>query len=201
MNDPTNCDRCKGTLDGAWSERWANEKRIEVICTDCARAERRKEYSEYGVLTSKILLDVASYEVRHMEFGQGPADPLLENVFREKVAIDARVKEFEKSVWFGGFQATVRAATHRGFRASFFVDQVPCCALNWTCAGRTLFTLQPEDESFAISLITAEDGADPVMGIQGIRATKAQAMRLLDGAIGSLQGGKGFVRDDKVGML
>lgn len=64
-----------------------------------------------------------------------------------------------------------------------------------------MFTLEPEDESFSVSLITAEDETAPVMGIQGISATKEQAVALIDAATKTLAGGKGFVRDDKCGVL
>jgi hypothetical protein len=175
--------------------------RVEVVCFNCDRAEYRAEYKRTGVLTSKMTIDAAIHGVRHGEFGKGQPDPLLDQVASEVAEIRKACKAFERSVWFAGFQSVVRAAEHRGFRASFDVGSTPCVALNWTCAGRTVFTFEPVDGSYQVSLVTSEDDRSPVMGIHGIRATKEQAVNLITSATGALWGGVGFVRDDKVGMI
>lgn len=198
-NDPTNCDRCKAALDGGWSERWRDDKRIEVVCLNCNRAERRAAYETTGILTSSIMTDAAIYSVRR-EYDEAQ-DPLLDRASREVAQIRKACKSFERDVWFAGLQTKVRAASHRGFRAPFTVGAIPCVALVWSCAGRTVFTLEPEDESYQVTLITAEDEASPVMGIHGVCSTKEQAVGLIDAATKALRGGVGFKRDDKVGMF
>ena len=174
------------------------------MCFDCARAERRTEYGKTGILTSSILTDAAIYEVRR-EYGE-EQDFLLDRAMREIAPVRAACKTFEALVWFGdrpgserGLQPIVRAASHRGFRVAFAADGVQCRALVWSCAGRTVFTFEPEDESYQVSLITAEDETKPVMGIQGICATSAQAVGILRAAT-SLRASD-FIRDDKIGML
>ncbi len=206
VRDPIECGRCRATLVRGWSERWRGEShetmtRVEVVCFNCNRAEYRAEYEKTGVLTSKMTIDAAMYGVRHGEFGKGAADPLLDKVLSEVEQVQKAYKAFEQDVWFAGFQSIVRAASHRGFRASFSVNDVPCVALNWTCAGRTVFTLEPVDGAYQVSLITSEDGSHPVMGIHGICATKDDAVKLIEAATKALAGGVGFVRDDKVGMF
>ncbi len=206
VRNPSECDRCRATLERGWSERWSGDSqetmvRVEVVCFNCDRAEYRAEYKQTGVLTSKMTIDAAMYGVRHGEFGKGAADPLLDKVLSEFAEVRKACKAFEQDVWFAGFQSIVCAASHRGFRASFSVNDVPCVALNWTCAGRTVFTLEPVDNSYQVSLITNEDESDPVMGIHGICATKDQAVDLIVSATKALKGGVGFARDDKVGMF
>jgi hypothetical protein len=91
-------------------------------------------------------------------------------------------------------------ARYRGHRASFVAAGVDAVAMAWSCAGRVLFTLKPEDGSHSVTLITAEDENKPVMGVQSICATWEQAVALIDAATKALCGGVGFARDDKIGM-
>lgn len=202
--DPKNCDRCTASLVRGWSERWRDDKRVEVVCFDCDKAERFARYAETDVLTSNLLIDGALYQARREGGAAGGSyarDYLLDRANREIAEIHTACKAFERDVWFGGLQRIVRAASHRGFRASFALDSVQCNLLVWSCAGRTVFTAQPADESYQVSLITAEDEANAVMGIQGICATKGQAVVLIDAATKACVGGANFVRDDKIGMF
>lgn len=64
-----------------------------------------------------------------------------------------------------------------------------------------MITVETADESAQVSVITAEDSDDPVMGLQGIYATRGQAVGILQAATTALAAGAGFVRDDKVGMV
>lgn len=198
--DPKSCDRCTASLAHGWSERWRDDKRIEVVCFDCDKTERHAEFAKDGVLTTRMLTDAAIYGVRR-EYDRVAPNDMLDRVSRESAEIQTACKVFERDVWFGGLQKIVRAASHRGFRASFALDSVQCDLLVWSCAGRTVFTAQPADESYQVSLITADDSADPVMGIQGICATKEQAVALLDAVTKACVGGANFVRDDKIGMF
>lgn len=116
--DPTNCDRCGAKLEGGWTERWRNDVRLEVICDDCDRSARRQKYANTDVLSTKLMCEGAVYGVR-FEGGRCLRDHLLDRVVRETAAVQEAAKVFERDVWFGGLQATVRAASHRGFRAPF----------------------------------------------------------------------------------
>lgn len=202
----TTCDRCKSSLERGWCERWGGTtkkgmRRAESICFDCDRQERHEAYAETNVLTTKIAMDSAIYEVRREDNRTAP-DLLLDRAVRELADVRADYKAFERIVWFGGLQAMVRAASFRGFRADFtMLDGTEARALVWSCAGRTVITIETADEAAQVSVITADDSNEPVMGLQGILATKAQALALLDAACVRLAGGNGFKRDDKVGMF
>lgn len=196
--DPTNCDRCRANLERGWSER--DGVRVEAVCFACDTGERREAYAETDVFTTKIMTAAAIYSVR-LEYGRENRDPLLDRALRDTQAIRTAAKAFERDVWFAGLQDDVRKAPTKGSRASFTIGDVPCVLLAWACAGRVLFTFEPEDDSYQVTLITAEDETRPVMGIQGVSATRAQAVALIDAATAALRGGVGFTRDNKVGML
>jgi len=201
MDDPKNCDRCNASLERGWSERWRGEThetmvRIEAVCFDCDRKERHATYAASGVLTTRMLTDAAIYGVRR-EHDKDSYNYILDKVERESEEIRRRVKDFERGVWFRGLQKQVRATSHRGFRA----DGEDVCVLVWSCAGRTVMTIEPPDESHSVSLITADDETEPVMGIQGICATKEQASALITAAISAYNNGVAYRRDDKVGMF
>ncbi len=198
--DPASCDRCRASLERGWSERWRNGARVEAVCFACNTKEYRAEYAETDVFTTKIMTDAAIYSVR-LEYGRESPDPLLDRALRDTQAIQTATKTFERDVWFAGLQDDVRKAPTKGSRAPFTVGDVPCVLLAWACAGRVVFTFEPDDESYQVTLITAEDEARPVMGIKSVRATRAQAVALIDAATATLRGGVGFTRDDKVGML
>jgi hypothetical protein len=180
--------------------RYRHDVLIETVCFDCDRTERRARFEKNNVLTTYMLTDAAVYGVRR-EYNRTDPDALLDQVARESEEIRQACKAFESGVWFAGLRPIVRRAAYRGLRAAFKVDDVACDLLVWSCAGRTVFTFQPADESFHVSLITAEDETKPVMGIQGICATKSQAVSLINAATKACADGIGFVRDDKIGMV
>ena len=204
--DVTACDRCKSSLERGWCERWGGTtkksmRRVESICFDCDRREHREAYASTDVLTTKIVMDSAIYEVRR-ESNRTAPDLLLDRAVRELADVRTSYKAFERIVWFGGLQARVRAASFRGFRADFtMLDGTAARALVWSCAGRTVITIEIAAETAQVSIITADDSDDPVMGLQSIRATKGQAVALLDAACVRLANGLGFERDDRIGML
>lgn len=196
--DPTNCDRCKASLEHGWCERWRNDKRVEVMCFDCDKKERHERYAEDDVLTTRLLTDAEMYGVR-LEYGKEASDPLLDRVRRESDRIKPALKRFESAVWFGGLQSLVRDTQYRGHRATFEANGTKADALVWSCAGQTLITIEPADGSYSVTLITAEDSSEPVMGIQGIRATWGDARALIDAAA-KLRTAD-FARDDKIGVM
>lgn len=196
--DPTNCDRCNASLERGWSERWRDNKRVGTVCLDCDRKERRKRYAKDGVLTTQMLIDAAIYHSRFTH-GETPRDVLLERAWLGHKRVRGAAKMFETDVWFGGLRKVVRDARYRGHRAEFEANGVKAKALVWSCAGRVMFTLEPADESYSVTLITAEDEDKPVMGIRGICATWQQATALIDAAT-KLRTAD-FKRDDKIGMF
>jgi hypothetical protein len=202
--DPANCDRCGAGLERGWSERWSDNKRIAAWCIPCADRERLEVYAKTSVLTTQIMVR-ASIENVHREYGRPADNPverhLLARAWASTEAVQRAAKEFERVVWFGGFAEQVRTAKHRGLRASFDVAGEHHKVLVWSCAGRVVFTIEPDDESRQISVICAEDEDRSTMGIQGVFATEQQATAMLHGATVAWTRGMRFERDDNVGTL
>lgn len=202
--DPTHCDRCRASLERGWSERWRDGERVEAVCFDCNDAEKLREYLDTGVLTSSLMTRATIESVRR-EYGKGVANPtqrdLLARAWAATEAIQRAAKEFERVVWFGGFAEQERAAKHRGWRAAFDLAGEQHKVLVWSCAGRVVFTIEPDDESRQTSVICAEDENRSTMGIQGVCATEQQAIAMLHGATVAWARGMRFERDDKVGMI
>lgn len=204
IQDPTHCDRCGASLERGWSERWSDNKRVRAWCIPCADRERLEEYAKTDELTTQVMVR-ASIENVHREYGKGVTCPsernLLARAWASTEAVQRAAKEFERAVWFGGLSGKVRAAKHRGWRASFEIAGESHKVLVWSCAGRVVFTIEPDDEARHVSLICAEDEDRPTMGIKGICATEQQAIAMLAGACAAYQRGMAFERDDKVGMF
>lgn len=204
VQDPTNCDRCRASLERGWSERWRGNVRVEAVCFGCDDAQRLREYLDTGVLTTKFMVR-ASIENVHREYGKGVSDPVaaeaLARAWASTEAVQRAAKELERTVWFGGLAEQVRAAELRGFRAAFEIAGEKHDVLVWSCAGRVVFTIEPADEGSHVSVICAEKGDQSTMGIHGIRATEQQAVAMLSGACAAWSSGMRFERDDKVGMF
>lgn len=144
----------------------------------------------------------AGHDCRGCRQNRTAPDLLLDRAVRELADVRADYKAFERIVWFGGLQAMVRAASFRGFRADFtMLDGTEARALVWSCAGRTIITSETAAETAQVSVVTTTNSNEPLMVLQGIIATKVQALALLDAACVRLAGGVGFERDDKVGMF
>ena len=92
--------------------------------------------------------------------------------------------------------AAVLAAEFRGFRLNFDGGY----ALVYSLAGRTQITIETSDGSAQVSVLTADNSKDSVMGIQSVLATEDQALGLLIASRKAFVGGAKFQRDDKVGL-
>lgn len=214
-SDPTHCDICKTSLEGrAYCERWRGDQRIGVLCRDCDIKQKKAEFARTDVLTTGLSVEAALHAYR-VEEGRVPRDPVLMRFHAAMDEVQAEVRLFEADVWYRGMRAKVKDAHFRGFSAPFQVydtrhfdpavtstlPKLAAKAMCWSCAGRTMITLEFEDESAQITVITADDGMGAIMGIRGILATKQQALDLLVCARFALRGGAAFTRDDKVGMF
>jgi hypothetical protein len=107
--------------------------------------------------------------------GDGSAREFYE---RLKVA----VKTFEREVWFAGLQACVEVESKAGMADTKTVwdhllgeDLVEM--LTFVTAARVMITLQRR--GVFLSVVVAEHGTESTMGIQGLHATEAEAMELL----------------------
>ncbi len=69
----------------------------------------------------------------------------------------------------------------------------------WVCAGRCMFTL--DAPKCDVTMITSDSGCDRVMGLQGLHATEAEAIGMIDAVIAAWKAKVlTFVPDKDVGI-
>lgn len=206
MMDPVSCDRCSSSLEYGWSQRYRDDQLLESICFTCDETDQISKYREKKIISSK-LMTTASIKGVQIEYSRVPGsrsygrspeiyDDIYLEINQSVARIHAEVKNFERVVWFGGLQKQVVGSNWRGFRMDFGKS----LALVYTLAGRTQITIETENEDSYVSVITAEDSHEPVMGIQGINATEKQALQLLVSCKANYLKGNLFQQDSKVGL-
>ena len=118
--------------------------------------------------------------------GDGSAREFYE---RLKIA----VKAFEREVWLDGLQACVDAESKRGMSScrtiwEHLLGEEPVEMLTYTIAARVMITLQRR--GVFLSVVVAEHGTESTMGIQGLHATEAEAIELLQVAQAQWKAGR-----------
>lgn len=170
----------------------------------CLRCADRRAYAEYvrtEVLTGRLLMSAYTaysywFEASKKERSRRNVPALMKHecarIYDSNVRIVAKVKEFERDVWFnGGLQQRVQKETVRGLKASGEDFE----ALLYSTAGRVLIALTDTESKQFITVITAEDekpyerkelsGSEDMgpMGIQELNCTEGTALRLLETAM------------------
>jgi hypothetical protein len=196
VEDPTNCNRCNASLERGWSFLQRTDG-TEYLCFECSDKEVIKQYLETHILTSKLSMIAALAEVK-LEVGKTPKIDIetIAKVIDSFNRIRNEYKIWEQEVWFGGLQKQVRDATYTGMSMEFLSGRV----LTMSSAGRTLFTIDSAVLDCSLTLITAEDSDDHVMGLQSICATEEQAIRLLKESRSAFKDGLTFHQDKGIGF-
>jgi hypothetical protein len=223
-DDVTNCMRCTNTLDRGYSARWSNNECKEVICFDCDKKESFEDHMKTGIITTHFMMDclMASMDIMRDHFGRANYDPHDEKQILELLALDSRdlndaskaklrvqlatarlqnkIKEFDHRVWFKGLQDQILATKCRGVSAKLGKKHKNFCVLTWTCAGRTMITI--EDDDAMVTAVADETSKESRSGLHGINAAGEQALELVNRAISLYESGVlKFKDDDKVGMF
>jgi hypothetical protein len=204
QNEPTNCSRCDASLERGRVTTYKDQNAVDAICFECYDTELLNGYRETGIIKTHLLSILGIY-MAGRDYGREriARDNTMERLWCDHEDLMVLVKQFEQQVWFAGLQKTVNKATNRGFKACFKIGSKDFEVMSWSACGRTMFTIEPDQEypDYYITLITADESTNSIMGIKGINATMDQGIELLKGAIQACKGGKGFVRDDKVSYL
>lgn len=153
----------------------------EVTCLSCAQADRYGAWKETKVITSRLLTDSIFLKDSELSDDIG--------------FIQEKVKRFQADVWFCGMQKTVNDSTFSGM--SFKCNNLT--VLSFCCAGRCMITI--EDKESSVTLITDPTTSRGCMGLQGINATREQALNLLQAAIVAHKRGCKLEDDRKVGLM
>lgn len=194
------CSTCPATKLNAYSARCdANGEVQRVVCFECDRGERLAEFDTNKVLTSRLAMDAA---LKGDESCPSFLDKDLERRARwieinaASKRIHTEIKAFERVVWFGGLQAQDAACEWKGMKH----DADGLLVMSYSMCGRTMITMERGDVS--VTVITATDESEPRMGMQGIRATEADAVKLLRDVCSLwTAGGIRMMPDGKVSVL
>ncbi len=210
----TNCQRCNSILERGYSSRYIDNKCIEVICFTCDKKETMEDYLKDKIITTRILMDSMLEVYRHVDGDIENEKKLTDLLFKSQgdesltakieiqiasAKIQKKIKEFESKIWFNGLQEQVLKTKCRGVSAKLKTHN-KFCVLTWTCAGRTMITIEDNDSS--VTCVADETSKDSRTGFHGIRAKASDALDLIDLAI-ELYENKTlkFKDDDKVGMI
>lgn len=197
------CDACARNCDGAYVEtRDARTHALRrTLCNRCDTDARFGDYIATGRITTRLTTEVAIRGV-HLERNR-PGDivavyrpELVRAIARTLDGIKAQVKAFERDVWFGDLQDFVRGQRVHGGRAQRPIASGlgEIAMLTYAMAGRAMITL--EAPGCSVTLITDEASARSCMGLQGIDATEAQALGLLEATRAAWQRGLVLMVDD-----
>lgn len=203
------CDRCKqnceqGTVERYRSEHGKDPVLVQTLCIECSRDDDMAKYRQTGVLCNNVI-SAARFYMQDVEYRTGGADggwvewmrvesrmeqrgriiqrmreqAHLAHEYRkiagEYEAVQAAVKAFERNVWFSWLKTYWNDTRDRGHRLQIAGLEM----LMWGCAGRVVMMLCDPVTDASVTAITDDSSDVPRMGIQGIDATAADALRLL----------------------
>ena len=220
-DDVTNCMRCNDSLERGYSSRYVNNECKEVICFECDKEESLNDYMKTGIITTNFMMEclMSAFDVMRERFGRCNYDAHNEEQLLECLAQDypettkaklrvqlvttklqSIIKEFDARVWFKGLQEQIHDTKCRGVSAKLGKKYDNFCVLTWTCAGRTMITI--EDDNASVTAVADETSKESRTGLHGIRATGEQALALIDKAISLYEEGTlKFKDDEKVSMF
>lgn len=207
-------------------------KIIKALCRTCSEIEVFDRYKKDGILTTSLIMDnlhTMFYfrdRVKDLPYVYSlvkdiawcndynllcQVQSLLENydrldsqtkiefgIQKSLLKITKKISEFEKEVWYKGVQKQAYASAKKGFSAKIGNYSV----LTYSMCGRSMITF--DDDKSTVTSITLDDevSREGCMGWQGVCATEAQALALIDKAITEYKNGNLVFEDDtKVSLL
>jgi len=214
MTEPTNCDKCKASLDNGYSYLYEGSELIGATCFKCSAQEELEKYIETKRLHSRfvnnITLDLYSlddtrdykdkdndYNNKSLRYLISSASAKEFEVFKNKVdayysyiKICEKIKLFESEVWRKGLQKIIMNSHSTGVSANLI--GIKC--LTFSMCGRTMFTI--DDNESSITMMCIEDSNNSTMHFRGIDATEQRAIELIDFVIETFNDGSLIFKDD-----
>jgi len=183
MGEVTDCDRCGADLAGCYCQIYGDgldNPPTEVICMKCNLSSKLATWKATGVLNTSLIIaaNLAHYD---LEYGRplrpsadfmSPAD--ISRVCLQTAIINQAIGRFEQKVWFDGLQHYVQQAVVKGHATH--VDGITVRL--YAMAGRVIVTFEDAGGG-SVTVITAEDETESVMGLQGVDTTVTRACGLL----------------------
>ncbi len=178
---------CGRNLENGYTTIYTKGKPDVSICRKCAIKERNDEYATSKEITTSLWMD-CSLDLHRLERDRilKPEDALVDSMDRSDImrtmkALDELIGEFRRRHWMGGLCDRVYKA-----RAGLSGQTKDFKVLIMCSAGRCLITIQdtkPKGKGkfggAQITLITADGDVAAKLGVQGICATKEEAIGLL----------------------
>jgi hypothetical protein len=217
----TNCMRCNNTLERGYSSRWVGDECKEVICFKCDKVESLADHMKTGIITTNFMMESLMSVMTTMREAFGVEvydahneDQILDLLGRDypdttkamlrvqltTARLQKKIKKFDSEVWFKGLQDQIHDTKCRGVSAKLGKKYDNFCVLTWTCAGRTMITI--EDDNASVTAVADETSKESRTGLHGIRATGEQALALIDKAISLYKEGTlKFKDDEKISMF
>jgi hypothetical protein len=175
--DSPDCSTCPAKKLSAYSATTDAAGEVKAVyCIACDRERTLAAWEEKPILRTRLMTDATIAKVRN-QYGHG-CDPRYLVIAKQVKDIHYIAKAtFEPRVWFGGLQKAVRATRERGLKTVVDAEGGAVEMTTYCLAGRCMIQLDRGDTR--LTLITAEDEDEPRMGIQGIDATRAEALAML----------------------
>lgn len=195
--DETKCCDCGVCVVNKATVRTHKGNRlVKVVCRDCDIAERVRYYVATGHIDTWL-----SMEAMLADRTADPTGTPFQRINASGEAIKRAAKRFEASVWFGGLKEIVKACDVQGMKAAPLTTRFgEVTPMLWACAGRVMFTLDAP-KCDVTTITTDEDGNESRMGVQGLHATEAQAVAMLDAVTTAWKAGTvKFAPDRNVGL-
>lgn len=183
------CDYgCGRKLDNWWCAH-GDGKKMVYICRKCDQKERNQRYAETREITSSLLLDATLDDQQLRRAGTLKAeDAHLDSMHRQEIlramkACDELIGEFRRRHWMGGLCKRIHDA-----RCGLSGKTRTFKMMTLSSAGRCLITIQDSKAKGApggmfggahITLIAADGDVASYLSVQGICATKEEAIGLL----------------------
>ena len=194
-----NCKHCnKDLTNESYTEFYKKNKVDYRMCEPCMQNLRVKEYHDGGgEISTKLWMDATLMDCHHGDYGRlrpdvaefyGKNETVLRKVFDDMEEVKTHMKAFETKHWLPWIQKYYNESDDRGHKCSL----KECDVLLWGCAGRVLITVKDKypkgnpKSKFGgawISMIFDETSKEARGGIQGLCATKEEAIALLEAAM------------------
>lgn len=183
------CDYgCGRRLADGWVAK-STKKANTYICTHCDTRERNEMYGKTREITTRLLLDAHLDDARlHSERILKAEDARVDSLHRDEIlrtmkACDELIGEFRRRIWMGHLCKRIYEA-RSGLSGGTRTFKMMALA----SAGRALITIQDAKKKGApggvfggamVTLIAADGDVASRLGVQGIAATKDEAIGLL----------------------
>lgn len=126
-------------------------------------------YKEKGIITTALMVDASIYSFNLIN------PPIWSKLIKEMEEINKEVEEFNKICWPDILRAHTQEKVYTNFRAIYGDIKI----LSLSIMGRILNTISIDEKKMVTILGSDSPDAGQRCGLQGIRAAKEEAVKLI----------------------